>query len=70
MHTTTLHLTLELPLRDHQLRQFRGAMAELAGWENQHFHNHIDAGRTTRQAPSSNTERWTAGRASMPLARG
>jgi len=51
MHTTTLHLTLDLPLRDHQLRQFRGAMAELAGWENQHFHNHIDAGRTTRQAP-------------------
>ncbi len=63
-HVTTLHLTLDLPLRDHQLRQFRGAMAELAGWENRHFHNHIDRKRTTQQA-SLIQYRTVGGRASI-----
>lgn len=36
----TLSLTFDMPLRHHELPRFRGAMAQIAGWEQDLFHNH------------------------------
>ena len=39
----TLNISFNLPVRDHQNAQWRGAFIEMAGWENDLFHNHINA---------------------------
>lgn len=36
----TLKLRFDLPLRPDEIYQFRGAVADAAGWENNLFHNH------------------------------
>ncbi|MDX2246829.1 MAG: CRISPR-associated endonuclease Cas6 [Bacteroidia bacterium] len=42
----TLSLRYSIPLRPHQLPQWRGAVAEAAGWENDLFHNHAETETT------------------------
>ena len=44
----TLKLKFDLPLNPSQIYQFRGAVADAAGWENNLFHNH------GYQSPSEN----------------
>jgi Cas6b C-terminal domain/Cas6b N-terminal domain len=41
MTIPTLSLTFAIPLLPHQLAQWRGAIAEHAGWDDEVFHNHI-----------------------------
>jgi Cas6b C-terminal domain/Cas6b N-terminal domain len=43
MTTQTLSITFAIPLLQHQLAQWRGAIAEHAGWDDEVFHNHIGA---------------------------
>jgi Cas6b C-terminal domain/Cas6b N-terminal domain len=38
-----LNATFDIPLLPHQLPKWRGALAEHAGWEDEHFHNHQGA---------------------------
>ena len=40
IHIPTLTTTFSLRLRPHQISQWRGAVAEAAGWEEDLFHNH------------------------------
>lgn len=40
MNLKTLSITFDLPLFPRELPQFRGAIAEAAGWEHDLFHNH------------------------------
>jgi Cas6b C-terminal domain/Cas6b N-terminal domain len=43
MNLKTLLLTFDIPLLPHQIPMWRGAIAEHAGWENDAFHNHLNA---------------------------
>lgn len=47
----TLTLSFNLPIYARQIRQWRGAFIEMAGWENDYFHNHIDAEKVHYRYP-------------------
>jgi hypothetical protein len=46
MKITTLHITFDIPLQPKEITQFRGAIAEHAGWADDAFHNHAAKGDT------------------------
>jgi hypothetical protein len=50
----TLSLTFDLKLRHHELPQFRGALAHLAGLDQDLFHNHDNAA----ESPQSHRQRY------------
>ncbi len=43
MTIKTLKIVFDIPLRPDQIKYWRGAIAEYAGWEDDRFHNHIEA---------------------------
>lgn len=47
----TLTITFDLPLYPRQIPHFRGAIAELVGWDRDLFHNHQESGKNINRYP-------------------